>query len=111
MTLTAKRYANVDVQLQEMREQLMSLSAEIRKATPSTDKSSRACMAALKAADALENVRFMLAVEEARRQLEERLQPPVPIPNQVRKPSARTSIDMTVSDSVPVLKRFMSLLS
>jgi hypothetical protein len=72
MALTDKRYTAVDTQLQEMREYLVALAAEIQEATPATDPFRRPSHAAMKAADAVENLRYMLAIAEARRQVREK---------------------------------------
>ncbi|RIK41478.1 MAG: hypothetical protein DCC55_11745 [Chloroflexi bacterium] len=72
MALTGKRYTAVDRQLQDVRESLMALAIEIQEATPPADPFRCPCHAAMKAADAVENLRYMLAIAEAKRQIREK---------------------------------------
>jgi hypothetical protein len=102
MAVTDKRYTEVDTQLQEMRDSLMALAAEIQAVTPSTDPFHRPCHAALKAADAVENLRYMLAIAEARRQVREKQENPGPVSAQ--------GIKTAGWKTVPALKWLTGLL-
>lgn len=102
MALTDKRYTTVDPQLQEMREALMALAAEIQESTLATEPFCRPYHAAMKAADAVENLRYMLAIAEARRQVRE---------NQERSaPGSACKIGTSSWESVPALKWLTGLL-
>jgi hypothetical protein len=102
MALTDKRYPAVDTQLQDMREYLMALAAEVQAATPRTDPFRRPCHAAMKAADAVENLRYLLAIAEARRQVSEKQEKSLP-------GSAR-GMQTAGWDQVPAVKWLTGLL-
>jgi hypothetical protein len=103
MALTDKRYIAVDTQLQDMRESLMALAAEVQEATPPTDQFRRPCHAAMKAADEVETLRCMLAIAEARRQVREKQEKSVPVSTQ--------GMNTTSWEQVPAVKWLTGLLS
>jgi hypothetical protein len=76
MALTPKRYAEVDRQLQQVQVYLVELTSELAQAA-STDPCCSACQAALKAKKQIANLRYLLAVAEARRQVSEQSAAPV----------------------------------
>jgi hypothetical protein len=102
MALSDKRYTVVDTQLQDLRDYLMALAAEIQASTPPTDPFHRPGPAALKAADAVENLRYLLAIAEARRQVREKQEKPGPVSAQ--------GIKTAGWETVPALKWLMGLL-
>ena len=110
MALTPKRYNEVDEQLQELQAYLVSLSGELGQVTPTTDHSCQPCQAAKKAADKIADLRYLLAVAEARRQVGETQEQRVPVYDQVRQSFALNSLALTVRSSLPVLRRLTERL-
>jgi hypothetical protein len=88
MTITAKRYAEVDRQLQQMYDDLVSLAGELGQTATPTDPFCQPCQAARKTAKRVAELRYLLAVAEARRQIGEQQQAPSPFALSARQPSA-----------------------
>jgi hypothetical protein len=73
MALSPDRYTEVEAQLLYIHEYLVSLADQICQAAPVTDPQGRTHRAALGAVERIDELRYLLAVSEARRQIGERL--------------------------------------
>jgi len=71
MTITAKRYAEVDHQLQQIYDDLIALAGELGRTATPADPFCQPCQAARKTAERVADLRYLLAVAEARRQIGE----------------------------------------
>lgn len=69
MALTYEEYAQVDAQLQHVHEYLESLADRLCVTPSPTDRCGHAHNAAVKAAEQVGELRYLLAVAEARRQV------------------------------------------
>jgi hypothetical protein len=71
MALSAQRYAEVDTQLQQVQADLVALASELAQTPSPADFFCQPGQAARKAAAQIADLRYLLAVAEARRQVSE----------------------------------------
>jgi hypothetical protein len=83
MALTHQQYVAVDTQLQHLHQYLEALAAELCVAQSPLDKCGHTHQAAAKAVERIEELRYLLAVSEARRQVIEHRGESVPSPSVV----------------------------
>jgi hypothetical protein len=80
MALTHEQYAQVDTQLQHVHEYLESLADQLCVTPSPIDRCGHAHHAAVKAAEQVGELRYLLAVAEARRQVLEHRSDALPAP-------------------------------
>jgi hypothetical protein len=74
MALTAERYAEVKVALEQMETRLYALAGEIDEAAPVTEKKGFIHQAAWRAGDAVAHLRYLLKTQQEHRRKEEEIQ-------------------------------------
>ena len=109
MALSAKRYAEVDMQLQQVQNYLLALTHELAQ-LDSADPACQPCQASLKADKQIAQLRYLLAVAEARRQVSEKDVAPVTGAARAVSPAATTIHQAQEGSALPAFKWLATLL-
>jgi hypothetical protein len=110
MALSPRRYAEVELQLQQVETELVELAGELSQVRPADDHSCRPGQVAKKAADKVSELRYLLAVAEARRQIGEKQRAPSLFTYQDMEPTGAPTRRTPVRSALPALKWLTTLL-